>query len=232
LTKTHQLLAELPFRAIVTTNYDHLLERTLSKKNFVKIIDGKEAPLAGADQFPLIKMHGDLDDPSTMVITKTDYDEYAEKHRTLVTYLLGFLISYNFLFVGFGLKDPNFDNIFVQIRSLFEGSRRKSYAILRNPSEHEVKRLKRIGIEVIPIKEYRDIQEIFDEIAGICTEKIRRKSELTPLELEGIRKAFCEVVERQNKWLDPRGIFQYDRMLTMKEVELGEVYVVPRLTKQ
>lgn len=195
LTKTHEILAELPVKAIITTNYDHLLEKALSHKKVVKIIKGTKAPQVKADELPLIKMHGDLDDPSTMVITKTDYDEYPENHRALITYLLGFLISYNFLFVGFSLKDPNFDNIHVQMRSLFRDTQRKSYALFKNPLENEVKRLNKIGIEVIKIEDYNEIPLIFEELAEACDEKILRKTDYSPRQLGRVQKTFREVVE-------------------------------------
>lgn len=231
LTKTHELLTEIPFEAIITTNYDHLLEKALShsKKDFIKIIDGREAHKKKTGQLRLVKMHGDLDGSSTIIITKADYDEYGEKHRTLITCLLGDLIYYNFLFVGFGMKDPNFDNIYQQLKLLFGESRRKSYAIFKNPSKYEVKRLQKMGIEIIPINDYSEIPEIFEELAAVCGKKQWEKKELTPGKLHNIQKTFCKVVERQHKWLDPRGIFQFERMLTRKEVELEDVYVVPRL---
>ncbi|MBU7026061.1 MAG: SIR2 family protein, partial [Theionarchaea archaeon] len=232
LTEAHHLLPDLPVKTVITTNYDHLLEKALQKKNTIKVIHGREAPLAQTDQIPLVKMHGDIDDPSTMVITKTDYDEYPEEHRALITYLLSLLISHNFLFVGFGMKDPNFDNIYTQMRSLFKDTHRKSYAVFKNPSEHEVGRLKKMGIEVISIEDYSEITQIFEELISICTQKVKVKAELTPQHLESIQKTFRQVVERQNKWLDPRGIFQFERMLTKREVELEDVYVVPRLVRQ
>ncbi|MBU7047843.1 MAG: HEAT repeat domain-containing protein [Theionarchaea archaeon] len=230
LTEAHRLLTKLPVKAIITTNYDHLLEKALSQKNFIKVVEGMKAPQIREDQLPLVKMHGDIDDTSTMVITKTDYNEYPEKHRALITYLLGFLISYNFLFVGFGLRDPNFDNIYYQIKSLFKDNQRKSYTIVKNPSDYEVESLNRMGIEVITVDDYDKIPQIFEELAAICTERV--KIDMTSRQLEGIQNSFREVVERQNKWLDPRGIFQFDRMLTRREVELDEIYVVPRLVKQ
>ena len=232
LTKAHKLLAKLPVKAIITTNYDHVLEKALSKKKFIKVVYGKEAPLAREDQLPLVKMHGDIDDPSTLVVTKTDYHEYAEKHRSLITYLLGFLISHTLLFVGYGLKDPNFDNIYFQMKSLFKDNQRKSFAIFKDPTDYEVKRLNKMGIEVIKIKEYDEIPQIFEELLVICTQKTKTETEWTPRQLESIQNTFREVVERQNKWLDPRGIFQFERMLTKREVELEEVYVVPRLVRQ
>jgi len=234
LPKTHTILANLPLKAIVTTNYDNLLEKALSekKRNVTKIVYDKQAPLAEANQLQIIKMHGDIDDPSTIVITKKDYDEYPEKHKALITHLLGLLISSHFLFVGFSLEDPNFDNIHTQIKSLFGESKRKSFAIFKNPPSFETKRLKEeMGIEVIPIEEYDEISEIFERLISICR-RPRIKTELTSWELENIQDTFCEVVERQNKWLDPRGIFQFDTMLTKRDVELEDVYVVPRLVKQ
>ncbi|MGD2249636.1 MAG: SIR2 family protein, partial [Candidatus Methanofastidiosia archaeon] len=234
LTKTHEKLVEIPFKAIVTTNYDHVLEKALKKgkKEFIKVVRGDEAPKIQTDQLPLVKMHGELEPPSTIVVTKTDYDEYAEKHRALITYLLGLLISNNFLFMGFGLKDPNFDNIYTQLKELFGETRRRSYAIFKNPSHYEVNRLKRMGIEVISIDDYSEIPEIFEELALICGEKKWGDIKITGEQLKSIQKTFCNVVKRQNKWLDPRGIFQFKRMLTKGEVELENVYVVPRLVQR
>lgn len=177
LTKAHTLLPRLPVKAVITTNYDHLLEKALSEKNFLKVVEGSKAPFIQADQLPLVKMHGDLDNPSTIVITKTDYNEYAEKHRALITYLLGLLISHNFFFVGFGMKDPNFDNIYTQMRSLFKGTHRRSYAVFKDPSAFEVDRLKKMGIDVIAIKDYKEIPDIFEELIGICTHKIKKKGD-------------------------------------------------------
>ncbi|MGC1121410.1 MAG: SIR2 family protein, partial [Candidatus Methanofastidiosia archaeon] len=232
LTETHHLLADLPLKAIITTNYDNLLERALSQRDYIKIVDGREAPLAGQDQIPLIKMHGDLETPSTIVITQKDYDDYPENHRALIQYVMGFLISCNFFFVGYSLNDQSFHIMYAQARSLFEKSMRKSFAIFRNPPPLEVKRLeKESNITVIPVENYdRDIPEIFKELCGYCSE--RRPSQLTAFDIQDIRRAFCEVVKSQTQWLDPRGIFQFDRMLTKGEVALEEVYVVPRLQKQ
>ncbi len=232
LTETHRTLSELPLKAIFTTNYDHLLEKALSTRKYVKIVKGKEAPLAGHDQLPLIKMHGDIDDPSTIVITQGDYDNYTEKHRALITYILGFLISCNILFVGYSLKDSNFHTIYAQVKSLFGESMRGSYAIFKNPSPFEVERLKKEkGIEVIPIEDYKEVPEIFKELREVCREKLPPRK-FTPEERESVKKRFREITERQNKWLDPRGIFQFDKMLMKGEVELENVYVVPRLTRQ
>ncbi len=231
LTHAHNLLARLPVKAIITTNYDHLLEKALSPKNVYKIVHGEKAPSIQSNQLPLVKMHGDLDDPSTMVITKPDYEEYAENHRSLITYLLGFLITSNLLFVGFSLKDPNFDNIYTQMRTLFKDTHRKSYAVFKDISEHERARLKRMGIEVIPIDTYDEIPLIFEEFISLCSD-LKGKPELTPQQVESVQNTFREIVERQNTWLDPRGIFQFERMLTKREVELEQIYVIPRFVKQ
>ncbi|MGD2251244.1 MAG: SIR2 family protein, partial [Candidatus Methanofastidiosia archaeon] len=233
LPKPHEILPDIPFKAVITTNYDHLLEKAFQERNkeYNTIIDGREAPLAEQDKIPIIKMHGDIDNPSTIVISKKDYNEYPQKHRALTQYILGFLISCNFLFVGYSLTDTDFDIIFSQAKSLFGTSMRKSFAVFKNPHPLEIDRLKNeYGIEVVPIADYGEIPDLCNKLYTICRE--RRKQKLTSWEIEDITNTFCEVVKDQNKWLDPRGIFQFEKMLTRREVELERVYVVPRLVKQ
>lgn len=67
----HSLVAQLPVSQVVTTNYDVLYElaipavgKTLSVLPF--------APLPDADRW-LLKMHGCITRPDTIVLTRKDY---------------------------------------------------------------------------------------------------------------------------------------------------------------
>src|ERR1700704_5722520 len=78
-----RMLAGLPFKIIVTTNYDHLLERALQdagKKRVRLIYDPTQDARARDvtdDPTPerplLFKIHGDLDHRESIVITDEDY---------------------------------------------------------------------------------------------------------------------------------------------------------------
>src|SRR6266851_3309965 len=78
-----EILARLPFKIIVTTNYDRLLELALAKcdKDPARFVydkdhdkrtqDMREEP---TENRPLLfKMHGDFDDRASVVITDEDY---------------------------------------------------------------------------------------------------------------------------------------------------------------
>lgn len=82
--KNHDILASLPIKTFWTTNYDTLIEDSLKKSG--KIPDVKHRP----DQLTyskksrnavVYKMHGDVSEPNTAVLTKDDYELFEGKFR-------------------------------------------------------------------------------------------------------------------------------------------------------
>ncbi|MBU7043936.1 MAG: HEAT repeat domain-containing protein [Theionarchaea archaeon] len=239
LTDVHKIIPQLPFKAIITTNFDHQLEKALKGTEYNKIVDGRKAPDIKENQLALIKMHGDMKENGTMILTRTDYEDYPETHRAMITFLMRYFISNNFLFIGYNLNDPDLANIFAHIRSLFGENQRKSYMIIKKPPKEKIKQFElemkgyeKKNIECIPIDSYDQILQIFLELVKICGQSVTITHEITSAQFESIKNTFLKVVERQNRWLDPRGIFQFDRILTSRDVELEEIYVVPRLLQR
>lgn len=121
------MLAALPFGLIVTTNYDHLFETALRaaaakngriKNPRVLVYDKnperrRDGPLDLQDDEPTVfKMHGDYDDPESMVITEEDYIHFIEQMGSERTHPIPENIrarvrNWPILFVGYGLKDWN-----------------------------------------------------------------------------------------------------------------------------
>jgi hypothetical protein len=124
-------LAELPFSLIITTNYDQLFERALrdmGKEPVIRIYD-KEAAEPTADYLnasiraPFVfKLHGDIQEPESIVITDEDYIQFVLRmtdkdnfHPVPETF------RYNFkrwptLFVGYSLLDYNLRLLFKTLR--------------------------------------------------------------------------------------------------------------------
>lgn len=80
-TVNHQLLARLPVAVYWTTNYDRLLERALEGAG--KIVDSKHRVDQLAFTKPrrdavVFKMHGDVEYPAQVVLTKDDYERYPK----------------------------------------------------------------------------------------------------------------------------------------------------------
>lgn len=125
-------LAEMPFRIIVTTNYDRLMEAALrfhGKEPSVVIYDpspDRPTPDDGPDptqRNPLLfKMHGDLNQKESIVITDEDYITFVQRMSDKeVVYPVPMTIRYRMkkwstLFVGYSLRDYNLRLLFRTLR--------------------------------------------------------------------------------------------------------------------
>src|SRR5262249_27318352 len=112
-TANHSRLARLGIRTWVTTNFDDLLEQTLreASERFTKIVRDNDLPYASADRLTLIKLHGDSAQPDTIVITQHDYSTYFRRFPRVKEKLSGLLVEKTFLFVGYSISDPDFNQI-------------------------------------------------------------------------------------------------------------------------
>ena len=74
----HKLIAEIPFSAIITTNYDKLLEETFTeRRERINTYAPDQAPkiinaLVDGKRF-ILKAHGDINRPDTIVLSESDY---------------------------------------------------------------------------------------------------------------------------------------------------------------
>jgi len=124
--------AALPFKIIVTTNYDRLLEEALREFNkdpFPTVYNpefgerAKDMPGEPTPERPLLfKMHGDLNHRESIVITGEDYITFIQRmmekrkaHPVPETVLFR-MEKWPTLFVGFSLRDYNFRLLFRTLR--------------------------------------------------------------------------------------------------------------------
>lgn len=113
----HALLAALPVREAITTNYDRLFEDAwgLSDPDGLAILPGTIRPDA---RRWLLKMHGCLSDPDRVVLTRSSYTRYDEQLPALSGMVQAFLVTRHVLFAGFSLTDDNFHRIVDAVRRL------------------------------------------------------------------------------------------------------------------
>jgi len=104
----HLLLAALDAERSVTTNYDRAFETAL---------DGSRGPdtyTVLARQLPaqpmpwLLKLHGDVAVPETIVLTEAGYARLKHELSALLGVVESLLHTGHLLFVGYSLKDPTF----------------------------------------------------------------------------------------------------------------------------
>ena len=74
------------FRFIVTTNWDLLFEAAYQQigEGYHVLAHESDAPNFNYDQHNLLKLHGSVDRPLTIVATTDDYESYADTHKQLL----------------------------------------------------------------------------------------------------------------------------------------------------
>ncbi|OCC25305.1 hypothetical protein MB02_01125 [Croceicoccus estronivorus] len=109
-------LAEIKPHAVITTNYDQFLE---------KVLDGYE-PITGqtiirynTNSFgEIFHIHGDVSDPSSLVLTDKDYEEWRDKKKYVSAKLLTYFAEHPVFILGYGLGDDNVKAILRDIGEL------------------------------------------------------------------------------------------------------------------
>ena len=179
----------LPIKTYWTTNYDHFIEDTL-RNDFHLLVDVKKnnesltCNLRNRDA-TVYKFHGDIDDLSSLIITKSDYETFESKNAPFINALNGDLINKTFVFIGYSFNDPDLFNVLKNIRVIFDKNKRIHYAFFKrilskdfsDTSEYEynlvkqelkLKDLQRYGIETVEVDDYLEIPDIFYKIKKKC----------------------------------------------------------------
>ncbi len=130
-------LAELGFPIVITTNYDQLYEKALdaasslgATRTYTKCVYSPIHTVRTEDCAPkpsgatpyLLKIHGDLDEPDSIVITDEDYIQFIlrmsdkDPYRPVGEKVRYFLKTWPTLFIGYRLSDYNLRLLFKMLR--------------------------------------------------------------------------------------------------------------------
>lgn len=113
-----ELLAKLTPHAIVTTNYDTMLEELFKGKYRTvvgqQIIKGTETNRIGQ----IFKIHGCVTQPEEIVISSNDYENFQMKQKYLSAKLLTYFIEHPVIFLGYSISDENIKGILGNISEM------------------------------------------------------------------------------------------------------------------
>lgn len=140
----HDILSAKNFRAVITTNYDDLVEKYWAAKNkspFVVFPHTSAAQIGlatdvlndrNATQTPVIKVHGTWSQPEAVVFGPRSYREIMFANDSFRQFMAHLFTAYTILFVGFSFKDPNFQSVLQWIYTAAKGNIPTHYATLEN----------------------------------------------------------------------------------------------------
>lgn len=110
------LLAALDIEQAITLNYDTLFERAAEDGGLPRRrIPGARAGEALSDRW-LLKLHGTIDEPASIVLTRSDYLGFNAERAALSSIVKATLMTRHVLFVGFGMTDDHFHEIIHDVR--------------------------------------------------------------------------------------------------------------------
>ena len=106
-------LKQIKPHAIITTNYDEMIERLFP--DLTPVVGQhilKSSPVTIGEIF---KIHGCVTQPSQIVFTQSDYREFVKKKKFLSAKLLTFFNEHPLIFIGYSATDPNIRSILSDI---------------------------------------------------------------------------------------------------------------------
>lgn len=155
-TTLHKKLIGLGTNTIITTNYDHLIEKAAQENGEVMQVVSQDIDLpylrSGRQ---LIKIHGDFEHDN-YVLKEDDYLHYSSNFKLIETYIKSIIGSKIVLFVGYYLSDPDIKHIFSWVKEILNQNFQRAYIIVTREEPNELKKdyFKNLGVNIIYASEF------------------------------------------------------------------------------
>lgn len=105
----HKQLLQLPWKDVLTTNWDTLLERAAQGIFHPKYsVVNQQTDLATARAPRITKLHGTVGITGDLIFTQEDYRQYPNRGATFVNFARQVFIENELCLIGFSGDDPNF----------------------------------------------------------------------------------------------------------------------------
>jgi hypothetical protein len=158
LTPSHRALVDLPISEVFTTNYDELIELAYKTSGVDLQVSATKAEfVANQPARPpkhLIKLHGTIARPDTIVLTRDDYAASRQDRADMFQHLAHEVRYTSFLFVGFSLSDPNFNLVRDDARLAMGEHMPASYLVQQRPDEVVRRYLDSLDVRTIGLENW------------------------------------------------------------------------------
>ncbi len=131
----HDLIVSIPFAGIITTNYDLLLTQADKKVFFNLPITHQNTGLRNQiHEHFLLHLHGHINEPETIVLSRKSYDEIELKNSKVRSFLSGVFQNFIVLFIGFGFADVHIDDFLREFKETDSMGDSSVFALITTPS--------------------------------------------------------------------------------------------------
>ncbi len=135
-SKIHQKLLDIKFSAILTTNYDKLIEVAYAHlhSKIPLVFTNHDTPSLwqrlARNEFFILKIHGDIDRPETIVLSSNDYTEHVFGNLPFIQLFHRLLTAKSVLFIGTSFTEPYILRLLEETRFLTAGIGLQHFALL------------------------------------------------------------------------------------------------------
>ena len=179
-SEVHKALAEVPGTAFITTNYDSLLEQALEARinQATKVI--LLSDIEGIRDFSpgqVLKLHGDLDYPDTIVLKTSDY--FRVSHRDPQAWRKRLEASLQppsqVLLVGYSYSDIDIQDVIDTLRGAYEAKLPGPFWVTREDYDSELK-ASEYGLRLVGLKDFGQLAPWIRKLA----QEIKLRQEQAP----------------------------------------------------
>ena len=180
----HYQLLSLPWSAIVTTNYDTLIEDTLEALGLpCKVIatDAELADIADSHGIPVVKIHGGLGEGRAMrqlVATRDDYDGFFDTRPAVAAWLEALLFTARGVIVGYSISDPHLRHLFARIGRVSRVQSSRLFCISDQPTPITAYwKARGLRTVVVPLgQDDRDVAVNYRDFIDAMTNRAHRRA--------------------------------------------------------
>lgn len=154
-SRIHRAIVELDFPVIYTTNYDPWLERAFEAfgRPYNRIVRVSDIARGRPGVTDIVKLHGDLEDEATLVLTESNYFGRLSFESPLDIKLRADVLTRTVLFIGYSLSDINMRYLLYRLQQQWAqddlGHQPRSFLFLARRNRVHETLLRGRGIEPI-----------------------------------------------------------------------------------
>jgi len=205
-TADHDLFASIPhFKTVITTNYDALFESAYGDDALL-IFREQDVSCWDDKKVNILKIHGDLSDKSSVILTRTDYARFYRKDYSTPFWstIIKEIATKTILFLGYGYEDPNVWAVFEHVYDHLGDNRKAAFFVSPGATEEKIAFLKSKNINYL-----KHTGESFLNAA-----------------LQNIRDHIFQ--DMRNKWLSPETFRKFTSLhnLAIALKDTGDAYQV------
>jgi hypothetical protein len=133
-TRFHRAVGQIPFFSeIVTTNWDDYFE---TQTGAIPLVQGSDFDYWDLQQRKVLKVHGSVLNPGSVVATREEYDRSLDALRSgaLGTAARHLMTTHSVVFVGYSLRDDDIRQVIEALRDDLNTAARPTYFVHPNPT--------------------------------------------------------------------------------------------------